>query len=194
MNNLLSNILDQQAKILRILEIGRRTHNWRDFSISGGAQIHLTVLKTEAFFFTGSKSNSGYFYLHRFADKHFDLVFTRDLEHFSSFDNQLKIAKEIQRVGKQYCVLTPNKWFPIEPNWRFPFFYFLPYSIKVYLTWKFNLGTFKKAPSLVQARRRVMRVRLLEIKELKKLFPGAGIHRERRLLMTKKFIVTKGNL
>lgn len=71
-----------------------------------------------------------------FSDYFFDIVFCSSViehvtvpknevwDHFSttefknlSFKKQQQFAREIMRVGKQYFVQTPNRYFPIESQW-----------------------------------------------------------------------------
>ncbi|MBC8844888.1 class I SAM-dependent methyltransferase, partial [Escherichia coli] len=68
-------------------------------------------------------------------DQQFDIVFSNSvIEHLYTWENQEKMAKEVLRVGKYHFIQTPNYWFPIEPHWVFPFFQFLPKSIRIRLT------------------------------------------------------------
>ena len=69
-----------------------------------------------------------------FRDKKFDLVFSNSvIEHVGDYFQQQRMAEEIYRVGNCYFVQTPNRYFPIEPHFLFPFFNFLPMKIKVFL-------------------------------------------------------------
>ena len=45
------------------------------------------------------------------------------------------------RVGKKYFIQTPNKYFPIEPHYLFPFFQFMSYNFKnIYVENKICFG------------------------------------------------------
>jgi len=66
-----------------------------------------------------------------FPDKSFDIVFSNSvIEHVGNWENQKAFAHETSRVGKRYWIQTPNKSFPIEPHFNFPFFQFFPLSIR----------------------------------------------------------------
>jgi ubiquinone/menaquinone biosynthesis C-methylase UbiE len=59
----------------------------------------------------------------QFEDHQFDIVFSNStIEHVGSIDDQRAMAREIVRVGRKYYVQTPNRYFPIEPHFVFPFF------------------------------------------------------------------------
>ncbi|WP_024831333.1 methyltransferase domain-containing protein [Ruminiclostridium josui] len=125
-----------------------------------------------------------------FGDKTFDLAFSNSvIEHIGDFEAQKKMAMEVQRVGKMYFLQTPNKHFPVEPHFIFPFFQYLPLCIKVFLISHFNLGPYKRITDKDKAKALGQSIRLLTKKELKKLFPSANIYEEKVLGLTKSFIV-----
>ena len=69
--------------------------------------------------------------LSNFKDNQFDIVFSNSLiEHLYTYENMKLMANETMRVGKKFFVQTPNKYFPIEPHYFFPFFQFMPYKMK----------------------------------------------------------------
>jgi hypothetical protein len=81
-------------------------------------------------------------------------------------------------VGKHYFIQTPNRYFPLEPHWLFPFFQFLPYSFQIFLTKNFSLGHYPKTRSFEKAKLRVDEVKLLNETEMELLFPQCKIYRE----------------
>jgi hypothetical protein len=125
-------------------------------------------------------------------DKEFDIVFSNSvIEHLFTRENQAKMAKEIRRIGKNYFVQTPNLHFPLEAHWRFPFFQFLPFGVRVYLTQHFNLGRFPKVKDKELARKRVAEIRLLSKKQMKRLFPDGECYNEKFLYLTKSITMYK---
>jgi hypothetical protein len=108
-----------------------------------------------------------------FADKAFEVAFSNSvIEHLSNYEAQRRFGREIQRVGRRYFVQTPNRWFPIEPHYLFPFFQFLPVALQRWLHTHFNVGTFKKTDAFGT-------IRLMTERELEDLFPEAHIVAER---------------
>ena len=99
------------------------------------------------------------------------------------------MVNEIIRVCKRYFVQTPNYFFPIEPHFLFPFFQFLPFSIRVWLVLHYNLGWFDKAHDISSAHAIVGGITLLKKKELRMLFPNARIVKEKFMGLTKSFMV-----
>lgn len=102
--------------------------------------------------------------------------------------DQKKMADEVMRVGKYYFIQTPNRYFPIEPHFVFPFFQFLPIQIRVWLVQKFSLGWYPKIKNPQKAMSEVNSISLLTRGELSRLFPGAKIYDEIFCGLKKSFI------
>ncbi len=178
-------------KPIRILDIGGTYSYWKNMNFDCD-DIHIVLLnlvKEEVDHPSFSSVIGDGTDLKNYGSKTFDLVFSNSvIEHLFAADNQNKMANEVRRVGKKYMIQTPNKWFPIEPHWLFPFFQFFPKKIKVYLTSNFNLGYYPKTSSLELANRRVDEVKLLSYGQIKRLFPDGKIWKEKFLFFTKSFI------
>ena len=127
-----------------------------------------------------------------FPDNTFDIVFSNSvIEHVGSFQNQEKMAKECQRIGKAFFLQTPNYWFPFEPHFLIFGFQFLPVRVSAFLLRRFNLGWCSKINDYNKSIEKVESIRLLGKKKLKKLFPGATIVDENLFGFTKSFMVYK---
>lgn len=131
--------------------------------------------------------------MHEFPDKRFDLVFSNSvIEHVGTYQQQEQMAREIQRVGKRYCIQTPNRYFPIEPHVLWPCFQFLPRRWQIWILvssrspWGWRITSEQEAEHYVEG------IRLLSEKEVHALFPGAHIYREKFLGLTKSFFVYSG--
>ena len=180
---------------VKILDIGGTEDYWKSmgFELNDKTEIVLLNLYEKEVSHPGFKSIKGdACNLEGIADKSFDLVFSNSvIEHLFTQENQIKMANEIQRVGKNYFIQTPNKYFPIEPHWVFPFFQFLPFGVQVFLTQHFNLGHIPKIGDQEKAKEQVREVRLLSKKEFHSMFSGANIFLEKFFGLTKSFIVYK---
>lgn len=129
----------------------------------------------------------------QFADGQFDIVFSNStIEHVGDFADQQRMASEVRRVGRKYYVQTPNRYFPIEPHFVFPFFQFLPIATRAWLLERFTLGWMPRQPNREAALREVRGIRLLGKAEMRKLFPDARIFEERYLGMVKSFVAWRG--
>jgi hypothetical protein len=129
----------------------------------------------------------------QFSDSSFDVVFSNSvIEHLGEFRDQEKMSKEVQRVGKRYFIQTPNKFFPIEPHFLFPFYQFLPSSIQVRLLQNFDLGWIRKTPHKEDARQLIDGIHLLDRVTFQKLFPTSNIYIEKFLGFTKSFTAYGG--
>ena len=126
-----------------------------------------------------------------FDDQQFDIVFSNSvIEHVGSFEDQKKFSEEILRVGRKVWVQTPAKGFFFEPHFLFPFFHWLPISLRklvVYITpwYLINRPNKKTIDDLIHE------VRILSKKELKLLFPNCSIIVERFLFFPKSYIVNR---
>jgi SAM-dependent methyltransferase len=70
-----------------------------------------------------------------FADKSFDLAVSfAVIEHVGSREQQRKFVHEICRVGETVCIVTPNRWHPLEFHTFLPFVHWLsPSSFRSFL-------------------------------------------------------------
>lgn len=180
---------------LHILDVGGEQRFWEIVGlIHEDAQILLYNVAPASVSYpnlvprTGDARN-----MREFSDKQFQIVFSNSvIEHVGSYEHQRQMAQEVQRVGERFYVQTPNRYFPLEPHFLFPFFQFLPVKLRVFLVTHFNLGWRGKIRDRQEALQAVNEIRLLTEKELKQLFPGARIYKEKLLGLTKSFIVYKG--
>jgi SAM-dependent methyltransferase len=123
-----------------------------------------------------------------FKDKAFDISFSNSLiEHLHTKDKQIKMANEAMRVSKYFFIQTPNRYFPVEPHFKFPFFQFLPRFLQIFLQTKTSIinGVRYKKEYAVNI---VKEIRLLSKKEMKELFPKSQLHVERVLGLAKSFV------
>jgi hypothetical protein len=102
------------------------------------------------------------------------------------------MVNAMRRVAPRIYLQTPNRYFPIEPHFLFPFFQFFPLRARVWLLMRFKLGWYPRQGNLKDAVKVAKSVRLLTYNELRILFPMARIYRERFLGITKSFVVVEG--
>ena len=96
---------------------------------------------------------------------------------------QKKLANEIQRAGKSYFVQTPYKYFPLESHSRLPFFLVkLPRKLQIKIIKFFRKFWFARTTPDWN---------LLTVKDMKFLFPGAKIVKERVFFFTKSLMAIK---
>jgi hypothetical protein len=128
----------------------------------------------------------------QFKDGQFEIVFSNSaIEHVGSYEDQLGMAQEIRRVGKRYFVQTPSYYFPLEPHFLFPFFHWLPVTLRAFLVRHFSLGWFKATRDPVSAMELVSGIRLMKSSELQAAFPDAVIWKEKVLGLTKSLVAIK---
>jgi len=98
--------------------------------------------------------------LSAFSDQSVDVVFSNSvIEHVGGLREQQRMAKEIARVGRRYFVQTPNRHFPLEPHFLFPFFQYLPLRVRAQLHHRFTLGWWKRQPDHFEALAEVESIR-----------------------------------
>jgi len=96
---------------------------------------------------------------------------------------QKKLAEEIERAGKSYFVQTPYKYFPLESHSRLPFILvLLPRKLQIKIIKFFRKFWFARTTPDWN---------LLTVKDLKFLFPGARIIKERAFFLTKSLMAIK---
>jgi SAM-dependent methyltransferase len=179
---------------VRILDIGGTETYWKTMDMSDD-QVFVTLLNLTHSDVTLPcvRSIIGDARSIQAADNSFDVVFSNSvIEHVGAYQDQLQMASEVRRAGKRYFVQTPNKHFPLEPHFLFPFFQFLPLKIRIWLLQNFSLGWFTKTPNAQKAREIVEGIQLLDKREFVALFPNATIYEEKILGLTKSFVAYGG--
>jgi hypothetical protein len=118
----------------------------------------------------------------------FDLVFSNStIEHLGGHARRLQFAETVRSLAPHYWVQTPNRYFPLEPHFVFPFMQLLPTRARAAVAANWPLSNVTTA-SPSDAVEKVLEIELLTVKELGHYFPGASILRERVLGLTKSFI------
>jgi hypothetical protein len=128
-----------------------------------------------------------------FADGSFDLVFSNSvIEHVGSREQQARFAAEVARVGKQYWVQTPNRYFPIEHHLWTPFLHWLPRPWQAAMLKRFSVWQVLTRATTIErdyyVKHYLDSIRLLGASDLQALFPGATVVKERFLGWTKSLI------
>ena len=127
-----------------------------------------------------------------FKDGAFDVVYSNSvIEHLENVDNQRLFAAECVRVGHRVYVQTPNRRFPIEPHLLTPFIHWLPRRLQRRMLRNMTVWGLLSRPSQQRCDEFVREIRLLDERELKRLFPEAEIWRERVLGITKSLVAVK---
>lgn len=133
--------------------------------------------------------------MHMFEDQAFDIIFSNSvIEHVGSIQNQRKFADEVKRVGKSYWIQTPNRMFPIEPHFLFPFFQFLPGGLRKIIakTWKYS--HYKQwGANNTFILEELSDIRLLSRRELMSLFDAGSLYEEKYVFLTKSLVIYKNS-
>ncbi len=131
-----------------------------------------------------------------FRDLAFDIVFSNSvIEHVGDRASQERFAREVARVGRRYWVQTPNRWFPVEQHLLTPFVHWLPRRWQRAVVPRFNV--WGAVVRVSEDRRRfylehyLNDVRLLDAEQVRALFPGARILRERFCGVTKSLVAVR---
>jgi len=173
----------------KILDVGGTENTW----LGTGYEKNVTLLnisfKTERNpdfnYIVGDACN-----MQNIADKQFDVVFSNSvIEHVGKGKEQSEFAKEVKRVGKKYWVQTPNKHFPIEPHFLFPFFQHLPENLQLWVGLRWKYSHLKRNNENIPEE--LSRLKLLSKSEFSKLFSEATILEEKFWGLTKSLIAYK---
>jgi len=126
-------------------------------------------------------------------DQSFDIVFSNSMiEHLGTWECQQKAAKEMLRVGKNVWVQTPYRWFPMEPHLLTPFIHWFPFEKRRQLL-RFTLWAYLKKPSAEYYDEMWREIRLLNIPEMKQLFPNCQMIYEKFGFLIKSMVAVRQN-
>ena len=193
--DLFLSILEQFPEPIDILDIGGQENFWKVVGTDHKKIQSVTLLNLwkEPTSLPKLKSIVGDARdLHALGNKSVEMIFSNSvIEHVGGFREQQRMAQEIQRVGKNFFIQTPNRYFPLEPHFLFPFFQFLPDNIRAYFHSKWNLGWWERNSNYFEALAEVESIRLLTKKELQFLFKNSQIYKEKIFGWTKSIVVYK---
>jgi hypothetical protein len=173
-----------------IVDIGGRRHYWNlldeKYLIARRVRITLMNLPSEAAL--DVDENSSVFTLitgngcelDDYNDNSFDIAHSNSvIEHVGSWENMERFASNIRRIALSYYVQTPYYWFPFEPHSLTPFFHWLPEGWRARLFMWRGFGNYPRANTLGEAMRMVCDAHLLDIAQMRYLFPDALLRFER---------------
>ena len=190
-------LLESVPRPIRLLDIGGTEQFWEAMEFARESNVEITLCNVTPppsapdprFRFVQADACD----LGVFADQEYDVVFSNSvIEHVGDLSRCRAMAEEVQRVGKRYFVQTPNRNFPIDPHFPFPFFQFFPLTTRTYLLRTLPLAWVGRIKDPDQAREAAQSVNLLTEHEVRSLFPGCELHHERLLGMTKSFMAYSG--
>lgn len=180
----------------RILDIGGTQEFWTLMTGGDPGDVEITLLNIEPQAVTSDKFTSAVGdarSMPQFPDKSFDVVFSNSvIEHVGGYDDQKRMAGEVMRVGKRYFVQTPNKRFPLEPHFLFPWFQYLPSWARAQMVHRFDVGWYKRIPDYAAAKAEVDSIQLLTRRKFTALFPGSRLHVEKLAGLPKSFVAYGG--
>jgi len=181
---------------VEILDIGGTQQFWNLMLSDESLDIHVTLLNIGNQTVSSSRFTSAVGdarSIPEFKTASFDVVFSNSvIEHVGSYANQRLMADEVRRVGKRYFVHSPNNRFPIEPHFLFPWFQYLPMTMRAWLVSRFDVGWYKRIPDIEAARQELESIQLLTRRQFAALFPEAKIYEERFISLTKSFVAIGG--
>lgn len=192
---LFTDLLSRLVRPVRILDIGGTENFWEvmGFGAQPGVRVTLLNLHKEEVSLPGLTSMAGDARSISLPDSSFDIVFSNSvIEHLGSYEDQRLMAAEVRRLGPRYFIQTPNRYFPIEPHFLFPFFQFLPAATRTWLIQHYNIGWQPREPDYAEASKIINSIRLLPRRELLSLFPGAKLFEEKLFGIRKSFVVYGG--
>ncbi|MEO1278716.1 MAG: class I SAM-dependent methyltransferase [Planctomycetota bacterium] len=181
---------------LSILDIGGTTEFWRQRGWAGRDDVNITLVNLKAEEQTEDNITptvNDATALEGIDDGSYDIAFSNSvIEHVFTWENQVKMAAEVRRVGKAYFLQTPNFWFPIEPHFLFPGWHYLPTGVRIAILRRRRVGWRGPCPDAQEARALVEEIRLLSGSEMRRLFPDGTIKAEKYRGLTKSWMAYRG--
>lgn len=122
------------------------------------------------------------------AGETFDLVVCNSvIGSVGGHEMRRRLAEVVLESGRHHWVQTPNRYFPLDPFFLFPFFPALPYRARLAVSRHWPLGQ-RQAESPDAAHEHVLTIEYLTASELAHYFPGSEIWRERLSGFTKSLV------
>jgi hypothetical protein len=181
----------------RLLDIGGQPHTWF-FESRFCEPLPVTLVNQRFPNLAAHNNNSRFTPIEAdatdlpFENQSFDIAYSNSvIEHLTTWERQQAFASEARRVASNLWIQTPARHFPIEPHVLAPFFQYLPKRLQIRLARHFTLWGLLSKPSPVDIEELISEVRLLTLREMKKLFPDCIILKERVLGITKSYVAVR---
>jgi len=178
----------------KILDVGGTTYNWNLID----CQSHITLLNLTVPQGIRSESQNIFFIEGnglslQYQDASFDIFYSNSvIEHVGTFENQIKFASELMRVGRQVWVQTPAYSFFFEPHLLTPFIHFLPRKYQRKLLRNFSVWGWMVRPEPTECGWvSIWGTPYHVYKEMVQLFPRCVIHVEKFLGFPKAYIAVR---
>ena len=184
------------ARAFRILDVGGTASFWERMGFAADPTTQIVLLNLyeqdvpndDMRALIGDASD-----MSMFEDAEFDVVVSNSvIEHLPNLELQGRMATEVRRVGRRHWVQTPNKRFPLEPHFLFPFYQYLPVGLRAWLLRRMSLGWYSRERDPAAATATVRSIRLMTKGELRTLFPQSQLVVERAFGLAKSFILVGG--
>ena len=191
-NERLTRLLSTLPKPISVLDVGGTTDYWATVGLPPEVFRRIVLLNTF------EQATKGPFVsviadardLSQYSEAQFDLVFSNSvIGHVGGFDDQLRMAREVMRVGKHFFLQTPNHGFPIDWRTLVPFFHFLPVNAQAWCFERFPVGKYRRSRDRSEAFHLAARVRNIRRRDIHTLFPNANVEVERVLGFPKSFMI-----
>ncbi|HKX17752.1 MAG TPA: class I SAM-dependent methyltransferase [bacterium] len=190
-------LISRLPRPLTILDVGGNEFFWEQVGFTQSADVNILLLnltkeRVRYRNFTSIQGDARD--MREFRNEQFDVVFSNSvIEHVGRYEQQCQMAGEIRRVGKRYWVQTPNRRFPVDPHFLIPFLQLYPMWLKTLATRYIDIGSFGKIYDRKLAENYFTNShRLLSEHEVRVLFPGGQLYKEKLCGLTKSFVVYGG--
>ena len=165
----------------RVLDVGGTHDNW----LLAPVRPQVTLLNNERTPLDRSTVPPEFTYLVGdgcqlpFPDSSFDVVYSNSvIEHLGCWEQQVRFAHEVRRVGRSFYVQTPNRRFPVEPHVVGLAVHWIPRERRApYLRYLSLHGLIHRRP-LSEYQAFVDEVAMLSEEDMRALFPDAAIEAE----------------
>lgn len=121
----------------------------------------------------------------------YDLVVSNSLlEHVGGHARRRMLAEVVHACAPRHWVQTPYRYFPLEPHWLAPGWQFLPPAARAGVLRRWPYSHVRPA-TRHDALREVLGTELVTGAEMRWLFPGSDIWRERVAGLTKSLVAVR---
>ncbi len=178
-----------EVEEMSVLDLGGTAAYWNSAPVRPGALTLLNLFPQEPPW-EGARTVVGSACEHspELAGETFDLVVCNSvIGSVGGHEMRRRLADVIATSGRHHWVQTPNRYFPVDPLFLFPFFPALPYRARLAVSRHWPVGQ-RQAATAEAAHEHVLTIEYLTASELAHYFPGSEIWRERLGGLTKSLV------